>query len=412
MDKMMEMKSGDGRMTGDRRMTASTGKRTYPAVMLLILISLISSSAVCALQISPGTKTLAPGEESYTLRIINDQQQAFAVGINVDGELGASVTVSPSSLAFTPQDGEESVVVTLGVDPATLRPGRNTATVLVTASPGQAGQFGGATELVHTLVVYRPYEGAFIEGKLMTGVANAEPLLALGLVNRGKQVTTVSADVTVLKPDKSQLARISLGTVEVAGEAEAKLEQAARLPPGSYTANATFTYEDRSTPVTSSVSAPVVLGSPTVLLSQQFGALAPKKTSKVLFPTEVDWNEPVQVYADVFLLKEDAVLANTRTPTTELKPGKGELSAYLEVPNVIPGTFRLNATVRNADGRILGSKEWTVLVGTGAPATTAGKTPITGISGSIALLLTFFITLGLFVGVVVYILWKNRDKNT
>jgi hypothetical protein len=337
-------------------------------VTVLVLVPVLLVSDVTALKVGPAAQLFyyEPGNTtSYQLRVINDDKAPVQVSITADGALASSLVIEPSSFELAP--GERAVTVTV-TNPQQLAPGRNEAKLSVTASaPG--GQFSGGISLVHTLILYRAYEGAFLEATFRVSDAppNGSNTFTLSLANRGKEAASVRSRVQV--PGQ---AAFSLGSTVIQGETEGKLERSQTfdppLPPGRYEAEAALNYTDRVRgQVQEAAKTSFKVGKPVVTFAKPATEIAPG-IRKIVFPATLAWNEPVHGYLDVSLWESaGGRIAATRGPTAAIPPGASELVAYLEVPvqnpaqgGAEPLQYTLVAETRDFSGALLGKGQWIV----------------------------------------------------
>jgi len=372
------------------------------------LLFLLVLPAAAALQVSPATKSvvLSNGTDtSYALRIINDQHANLSVSIAAEGELASDVALVPSSFALPAGQAERSVTVNVAV-PATagLAPGDHPVSLRVSALPaGGGGQFGSGIALVHTLVLLKPYEGAYLAGTLRA--EGAGPVaFTLSLSNKGHAPTVADGTLAIDGPEGLS-GSVPLGNAALAGLSDGKLAGSwapGALAPGHYAADATVSYDD---PVRGAVSASFpssfVVGHPVAGFAAFRPRLVAGAIARLDLPVTLDWDVPIDAYADVTLLDaENRSVAETTTSTETLDPATTvRLSAFLKT-SAASGNYSLQAVVRDARGNVLGRGGWSVpVIGQQLPARRVAASP------SIVLVVIALLLLG-----VATLLWRRRKR--
>ena len=386
---------------------------SFSFVVVLFALSLLCAHLASALQVSPAavSYTLAPGNVSaYTLHVINDGAEPVLVSVTVPALYQDVVIVSPAAFALEPGRGD--VTVTLRhPEEVELSPGRNLLPLMVTAGPNSTGgQFGSVVTLLHNLVVYRPYDGAWLEASLSANdplPPTRFGLLTLSIANRGKTGTTATATARVADRGRT-IATLELGTAHFPPSAEGKLESqwdVSIVPPGAYDATALFHYQD---PVRGDVSeersARVRVGAPTLVFQEPWGSLVAGETARVELPATLAWNENVSAYADVQLEANGAVIASARTPTLLFAPrDSGLFVAFLEVPADAPPNATLTVVAREPRReRSIGEASFLIVLESGLVPTPFGK-----LSSSTIIILVLAIVSLIVTASIVW--WRRRE---
>ncbi len=419
-----------------RRLPPSSSS-LIPSLLLFVILSVSLLPSSSALQVSPAAKSITladgggqPSTIAYTLRVINDDHARLAVNLSATGGLAGSVLLSPSSFTFSSEQAEQPVTVTVTPpqDLAALAPGDHLVTISVSALPAASGgQFGSGVTLLHNLALLKPYAGAYLVGSLSAEErGNGTIAFTLSLSNKGDAATAASGTVSVTGPGGLS-GSAALASSSITGLFDGKLtgswspvaappsppspsspsslffssspssqSSQSSLVPGHYVANATVSYDDpaRGT-VRDSYAAAFLVGHPSVRLAAISPALAAGAINRVFLPEEMAWDAPVDAYADVSLVDGTGVtVATTRTSTATLSPSSpGALLAFLDLPSLPAGNYSLRATVRDAQGSVMGNGEWAVQVSSAAATPLAAAKAAVSSPPGAALLITLIILL-------------------
>lgn len=368
------------------------------AIILLII------PTVSALQVSPAVKsfTLEPSAvDTYELRIINDQRIELEVSLAAQGDYAGLVTIEPSSFSLAADEGSRRATVTVTHPPENeLTPGRNTIPLRVSGT-NRGGQFGGAVSLIHNLHVYRAYDGVFFEGVLSAEDATSpdDPVaFVLSLVNRGEQTGRAEGHVVVAGtvPLTAEFSAVEIGPGQE-GKMTAELGGLAR---GAYDATALLTYQDRGETVTNEYATTVTVGAPAVTMRQPIAELIAGEIAQVDVPVTVHWNRELDVNLRLELHDGETLLAQATSATVTLAPNaEGELRAFLEVPELAAGDYRLSATVQSEQE--LETATWLVPV-----AAPAAPLPV-----AVAQAFPLWLVLALIVlAIFAFLLWRQKDR--
>lgn len=357
-------------------------------LFLLFTISIFSFHSVTALQISPVAKTFILNNEnsiggntsydaSYDLRIINEQHSDIGVEVTLSGLNG---TISPASFNLSKMKNEQTVHVK--IHEFSLHPGKNIGTITITGGMHGGEQFGSAVTLLHRVTLIRLYSGAFLDGNLHVVESKRSSLSSrtdalsdslhytLSLVNEGESATNCSATVLLSAPNNA-ISKLSLGTTTIGGGSEGKLEALQQIEPitGHYFANSTLTYNDPVTNkrVKKTFSNRFTIGNPSLRFLIPEGtintSLVAGEINRLTLPAVLDWDAQLSVEAEVTLLDgEGKKVTTVKTSRVSFNPGIQEsFSAFLELPNLNPGTYTVEVKSRS-ESVLIGSGSWNVEV--------------------------------------------------
>lgn len=246
---------------------------------------------------SPAGHTLDEANETYSLRLINDESTPMNASLSIEGDLAPYLTVEPNELILPPGESRATVGALL----PGLEPGLHQGRIRVSASSG-GGQFGSVVTLTHVVSWYESYPGVYLEPELTARGTE----LKLAIHNRGDVAGNDSALLTIL--DEEVVEEVDFGLVHVPERASSFLVHDWEPPvaPGFYTAIARLTDAERQDTLEFTV------GSPTATIGQLPAELPAESIERIVVPVTIAWNRPVAFDVDVQLGAE-----HERSPRVE-----------------------------------------------------------------------------------------------
>lgn len=324
-------------------------------IILALAIFIFSTIDVHALGVAPSRKIVdySLGEQSYDIRIINNENKDMRVMIYFQGELSEYASIDKNIITVNSDESEKTIRYKINV-PAGLSPGTKKLDVMML----ELGENIDTDKLeldktiifstvliVHQLRVNVPYPGVFAEGILYISEANVNDTLTftVNVLNKGTQeIKNINGELVIKGPTNEEIKRIQSGTIASidAGQAEKlTINTIADMNPGVYYAEFIVHYNDKQ----------FVLRDTFRVGSQSIDIEAIRVENfklGTIAKFDVDllnrWNQPVRsVYADMKVLNSQSVeVAAFRTSPIDINPlSRDTLTGYWDTKGMDVGTY-------------------------------------------------------------------------
>src|SRR3989344_3857673 len=173
------------------------GKTYWVSFTLIIFSGILLINGVFALGITPARTTInfAPGlEQDVSFTIVNSEHKDINLVVYAAGELNQSVFISESLLEMKANDEAKEIKYKVEL-PLELKPGLNTAEIVVLEVHSGVAGIGGVVGVATQLHVLVPYPGKYAEAELNI-ISGEEVTFVIPVFSRGK-VDLVSVKVNV-----------------------------------------------------------------------------------------------------------------------------------------------------------------------------------------------------------------------
>jgi hypothetical protein len=334
-------------------------------IILALSIFILSSINVHALGVAPSRKIVdyASGEQSYDIRIVNNENKNMRVMIYFQGELAEYASIDKNIIQVTSDESEKVVRYKINI-PTGLSPGTKKLDVMMLELGENIDtdkidldktMIFSTVLIVHQLRVNVPYPGVFADGVLYISEANVNDTLTftVNVLNKGtEQIKNINGEVVIRGPTNEEIRRVQSGTITSidAGQAEKlAINTIADMNPGLYTAEFIVNYNDKQFVLRDDFR----VGSQSIDIESirvenfKLGTIA---------KFDVDllnkWNQPVSsVYADMKVLNDQSVeVASFRTaPIDLMQLSRGTITGYWDTRGVDVGTYDIKV-ILNYDG--------------------------------------------------------------
>jgi len=334
-------------------------------ILLALSIFIMSSMNVDALGVAPSRKIVeySAGEQTYDIRIINNENKDMRVMIYFQGELAEYASIDKNIIQVNDDESEKTVTYRINV-PSGLSPGTKKLDVMMLELGENIDtdkidldktMIFSTVLIVHQLRVNVAYPGVFAEGVLYISEANVNDTLTftVNVLNKGtEQIKNINGEVIIRGPTNEEITRVKSGAIASidAGQAEKlSINTIANMNPGLYTAEFIVNYNDKQFVLRDDFK----VGSQSIDIESirvenfKLGTIAK-------FDVELlnRWNQPVSsVYADMKVLNSQSVeVASFRTAPIELMQlSRGTITGYWDTREVDVGTYDIKV-ILNYEG--------------------------------------------------------------
>jgi hypothetical protein len=296
-----------------------------------LLIIILVSGSVMALGITPGRTTLdyEPGAEStVNFEVINSEGKDIELVVFVEGELNQSIAVSDVSFSMSASEGSKTLSYTLTM-PSGLKPGLNTAEVVVIQLPGKSltsEAFVGATVGVATQIyVNVPYPGKYAESALniIGPEADGKITFVMPVLSRGKlDLVRVRGSVDIFTSLNEKIETLNTNEVSIlSGERDEIVVEwdTSSVAPGPYRAVATVIYDEDTLTLEKDFN----VGKKILEVQQiEVNDFSLGEIAKFELLVENKWSEVISgAYAQMQIFNDDGeVMADFKSATYDISP--------------------------------------------------------------------------------------------
>lgn len=334
-------------------------------IILALSIIIISSMNAEALGVAPSRKIVdyVAGEQSYDIRIINNENKDMKVMIYFQGELGEYATIDQNIIRVSSNEPEKAVKFKVNV-PSGLTPGTKKLDVMMLELGENIDtdkidldktMIFSTVLIVHQLRVNVPYPGVFAEGVLYISEANVDETMTftVNVLNKGTSaISDIHGEVIIRGPTNEEIRRIKTGTINsiASGQAEKlSVDMQTDLNAGLYSAEFIVNYNDKQFVLRDNFR----IGSQTVDIE---GIRVENFKLGTIAKFDVDllnkWNQPISsVYADMKVLNDQSLeVASFRTaPTDLMQLSRGTITGYWDTRGVDVGIYDIKV-ILNYEG--------------------------------------------------------------
>lgn len=324
-------------------------------IILALLILIISSINVNALGVAPSKKIVdyMPGEQTYTIRILNNENKDMNVMVYFQGELGEYATIEKNIISVGSNEPEKSVTFKVNI-PSGLTPGTKKLDVMMLELGDNIDtdkidldktMIFSTVLVVHQLRINVPYPGVFAEGVLYISEANVDETMTftVNVLNKGTSaISNINGEVIIRGPTNEEIRRIKTGTISsiASGQAEKlSVNMQTDINPGLYSAEFIVNYNDKQFVLrkTFTVDEMSVDIRSIELADFKLGYI-----SRVDIDVLNRWNQPMpEAYAYLQVLNEKGeIISETKTASSILRQlTTTTLSGYWDTKGVNVGSY-------------------------------------------------------------------------
>ncbi|MCF7872108.1 hypothetical protein K9L97_03675 [Candidatus Woesearchaeota archaeon] len=318
------------------------------ALIITLLIFIIFSSNALALGLAPATKEILVKEQSYSfpIKIMNNQNEEFIAFINVEGELSEYVSLSEETIIFTKDKDSEIINVNVDLPKIeTLPRGKNVVNIVIMQKMPTGNQLSANLAVNFDLIITVPSEGHSLDMKFYTAnfKQHQQSNFLIEATNTGTaNIVNSKAIIEIYDLANNKLETLTSESKMIRkGEMHAyNMPWSPELNNGEYKATATLIYDGQSMQQTKRIH----VGSPsidiTTITTYDFLLGGVAHFDLVL---NSNWAEKIEnVFAEVVFMKQNELLAATKTPSETLEPlGKTILPVYWDTENQAPGLYKM-----------------------------------------------------------------------
>lgn len=307
----------------------------YLSAILALLLVLPHALAI---QASPASFTheAEEGPTSYTLTVTNDETRPLAITLTPNGPLAQYLEHERS---FTLEPGTSRAVQVRLTIPEALQPGTLESGILVESRVSTGSTVGASAAVMHVVRLVTPYEGAYIDGELLSsaGIAGEEALITLAITNTGSEAYTANP-VVYIDGRAVQLEQVPLAP----GETKAAVVPWTPRAIGQYEATAGVTYANKQ----ASFATTITVGELDVeFTSTSYGDFLLGEPFRVSVGALNRWGADLPVELTVDLLQNNTRLSTARQ-RLEIPPLREErYTVFLETAGAQPGTATIRYTL-------------------------------------------------------------------
>jgi hypothetical protein len=228
-------------------------------IAIATLILLLLSQSINALGIAPSRKVVDYSTElqSYTARIINNDNKDMKVMLYPQGELADYVKLSQNTFTIKASESEKEFSYTLQL-PAGLEPGTKNLSIIIIEVPldlnvpeNSQTTIISTVSVAHQLRINVPYPGLFAEGILYSSEGNTGDTITFttNVINKGSEnIVSVTGEVVIKGPTNEEIARIpssKLDSIAAKNSGKIAANWKADVNPGLYYAEFIVNYAER-----------------------------------------------------------------------------------------------------------------------------------------------------------------------
>ncbi len=320
-------------------------------LLVIFILGLLTLQSVSAIGITPARTTInfEPGiHKVVNFSVLNSEHKDMSVSFSVKGALAQYITLSQEVADFSSSEGSKSFTYTIDLPASFENPGKYEGEIVVmeySRNVRESGTLVGAALAVITQVhVYVPYPDEYLETdlKIVSSEQGSNILFLVPVTNRGKtDVSNVKAVIDIYSPSGEKVA-----TAETISEPLKKLERKelsttwfANSAPGTYTANATVSYNGKEILISKEFDVGEVLLEikEVVVDNFQLGEIA-----KFDMLIQNKWSHEVQdTYVSVIVYgSQGETIAEFKTPNQDFQPlQEVRLPAYWDTVGVNEGLY-------------------------------------------------------------------------
>lgn len=328
-------------------------------IVLVIMLSsiVLSSISVNALGVAPSRKIVdySVGEQTYTARIINNENKDMKVLIYFQGELAEYAKTDKSILNINSNEPEKSFTYTIKV-PEGLSPGTKKLDVMILElSPDiETDKIIDKTTILSTVLVIHqlrinvPYPGMYAEGTMYISSNEKYATITVNVLNKGTMdIRNINGELVIKGPTNEEITRIKANIINEikAGNVDKFIVNTPELNPGIYYAEFIVNYENkqfvlRKTFTVGSVSAEI---KDLRIEDFRIGYIA-----KVNIDVLNRWNLPINdAYAILEVIdKNGNIISETKTASTTLKQlTTTTLTGYWDSKGITTGIYDMKISL-------------------------------------------------------------------
>ncbi len=399
-------------------------------ILLVLSIFILSSIEVNALGVAPSRKIVeySPGEQSYTIRIVNNENKDMRVMIYFQGELAEYASISQNIITVNSNEPEKSVTYNVKI-PTALTPGTKKLDVMMLELGDNIDtenidmdktMIFSTVLIVHQLRVNVPYPGVFAEGVLYVSEAgvNETMTFTVNVLNKGtSQITGVGGELVIYGPTNEEIRRIKSNSV--AGIAPGQSDKLAvnvlaDINPGLYSAEFIVNYGDKQFVLRDNFR----VGSQFIDVE---GIRVENFKLGTIAKFDVDllnkWNQPISdVYADMKVLNSQSIeVSSFKTAPTNLKQlSHGTITGYWDTREVDVGNYDIKV-ILNYEGKTV-EKIFRTVVGIDSiklqDSSFSGQVVSSGGQGNKLSLLYILVGISIFLNLGLFIYFKFMRKKS
>lgn len=330
-------------------------------ILLALSIFILSSIDVNALGVAPSRKIVeySPGEQSYTIRIVNNENKDMRVMVYFQGELAEYASIAQNIITVNSNEPEKSVTYNVNI-PAGLTPGTKKLDVMMLELGANIDtekidldktMIFSTVLIVHQLRVNVPYPGVFAEGVLYISEADVNETMTftVNVLNKGtSQIKDVNGELVIYGPTNEEVRRIkssSIASIESGQAEKIVVNMLTDINPGLYTAEFIVNYNDKQFVLRENFR----IGSQLIDIE---GIRVENFKLGTIAKFDVDllnkWNQPISsVYADMKVLNSQSIeIAAFKTAPADLKQlSHGTITGYWDTREVDIGSYDIKVVL-------------------------------------------------------------------
>lgn len=321
-------------------------------ILGLVFLFLLVMPLSAAIGLAPASKQslLDNADIVYELRIMNEQQDEGEFEIQVTGDLQEHIRLSKNKIVFDKEKKFENIQVILTKPSQKLEGGEYITRIIVQKNNVEQNQMIAQIGVASKLIITVPYEGVALDAELFVPnfIKNTENQFSVNVLNNGiKDATNCKAIVEVFTPLNAKIYSKTTESMSIVKKTKERITipWTPNVENGNYLAKATVICDEMQV----SKETPFSVGSPEILIDD---VIADKfklgQISKLDLVLSNAWGEVIKdVFAEVELMKDDKVLAQSKTESKNIQGlGKEILPAYLDMTSIEPGKYMLVITVK------------------------------------------------------------------
>jgi hypothetical protein len=319
--------------------------------LLGIILLVLVVQNISAIGITPARTTVnfEPGlHKEVNFSILNSEHKDMSVTFSVKGDLAQYITINQEFADFSSSEESKSFGYVLNLPDSFDKPGEYRGEVVAaefSKNVAESGTLIGATLAVVTQVyVYVPYPDEYLESelKVISSEQGSNVLFLIPVINRGKKdISQVDALIDIYSPSGEKI-----GSVEAGPESLKKLERKelsatwlANVPSGTYTANATISYNGKQIIISKEFDVGEVLLEIKEVVVKDFELGEIAKFDMVI---QNKWSHEVKdTYVNIIVYGNGGiVIAEFKTPNQDFQPLQElSLPAYWDTAGVSEGLY-------------------------------------------------------------------------
>lgn len=334
-------------------------KKSIAAVLLIPAVLIILAASASAAGIRPASVTLSyePGMARYVnIEITNYNGKEIMVEARAEGDLSGYISFPENRVEIGPDEKTRPFSYRVVIPYGAEFPGEMRGSVIfriMHESPEGRTVAGSGVEIESNVKVVFPYPRVYAEAYISIPEmeAEAESEITATIRNMGlEEIGQGLAELRITDPSGNPIESLER---QVPGlqPSEARVVVFAWAPAlnGSYTANLTFYYGNRS----ASASGRFEAGKPGIRLAAiTAGSYSLGEIARIELLLESMWNEELEgVYAELQLYSKDELIGSQKSASAKISAYSSiTLPAYIETAGISEGDYRLRILIHHPGG--------------------------------------------------------------